>query len=272
MQQRAETIQRILDRRKPISEKTATTIGQLQFLDSELAKLIGYLPKIRTKCEPEKLNPLESGLADCRTQLQGCWADLEQLRARFDRSTFNIGIVGNAGQGKSTFLQTLTGLTNDEIPASPGVQHCTGAPSIIVNDTDVFADVEFYTAEEFLQSIIRPFYDELKLENPPASLADFRRNTLQEKQFGATEQNLYESLKNRQRGITAYENLLGQSKKRIGREEFREYIAQQDANGKPLFKWVAVKMVTIHCPFRVADVGKVAVCDTPGLGDFVCGA
>ena len=272
MPQRAETIQKILDDRKPITEKTAKTIGLLQSLNKELVELGNYLPKIRAKCDPDKLNPLENDLSDCRTQLQNCWTDLDQLRARFDRSTFNIGIVGNAGQGKSTFLQTLTGLSNEEIPAAPGVQHCTGAPSIIVNDTEVFAEVEFYTAEEFLQNIIRPFYDELTLDNPPETLADFRRNTLPEKDFGASQQNLYDSLKRRQQGITSYENLLGQAKKRISRNEFREYIAQQDTTGRPLFKWIAVRMVTVHCPFQVSDVGKVAVCDTPGLGDFVCGA
>ena len=272
MTQRAGTIQRILDNRKPITEKTAQTIGTLQTLDKELAELANYLPKIGAKCDTEKLNLLENNLSDCRIQLRDCWIDLEQLRARFDRNTFNIGIVGNAGQGKSTFLQTLTGLSNDEIPAAPGVQHCTGAPSIIVNDASVFAEVDFYTAEEFLQNIIHPFYDELALENSPVSLSDFRRNILPERQFGAYQQNLYDSLKKRQQGITSYENLLGQDKKRIGRDEFREYIAQQDTTGKPLFKWIAVKMVTIHCPFRVSDVGKVAVCDTPGLGDFVCGA
>jgi len=272
MPQRAETIQKILDARKPITEKTAKTIERLQFLDGELEKMSDYLPKIRAKCDPEKLNPLENDLTDCRALLQNCWTDLEQLRARFNRSTFNIGIVGNAGQGKSTFLQTLTGLSNDDIPAAPGVQHCTGAPSIIVNDTEIFAVVEFYTVEEFLQNIIRPFYDELNLDNPPETLAEFRRNILPDKDFGASQQNLYDSLKKRQQGITSYENLLGQAQKRIGRNEFREYIAQQDITGRPLFKWIAVKMVTIHCPFQVSDVGKVAVCDTPGLGDFVCGA
>lgn len=269
MLQRAETIQKILDDRKPITEKTVQTIGQLQSLDKKLTELNGYLPKIRAKC-PEKLTPLENDLSDCKSQLRDCWADLEQLRARFSRSTFNIGIVGNARQGKSTFLQKLTGLTNDEIPAASSVAHCTGAPSIIVNDTDIFAEVEFYNAEEFLQNIIRPFYDELRLENPPGSLVEFR--PLPERKFEATQQNLYDSLKKRQEGISAYKDLLGQDKKRIDRNDFREYIAQQDITGKPLFKWIAVKMVTIHCPFRVPDVGKVAVCDTPGLGDFVCGA
>jgi len=185
MLQRAEIIQKILDDRKPITEKTAQTIGLLQSLDNGLAELSGYLPKIHTKCDSEKLSQLENDLTDCRSQLRDCWADLEQLCSRFSRNTFNIGIVGNAGQGKSTFLQTLTGLSNDEIPAAPGVQHCTGAPSIIVNDTEVFAEVEFYTVEEFLKNVIRPFYDELKLENPPESLQEFRRNTLQEKEFGA---------------------------------------------------------------------------------------
>jgi GTPase Era involved in 16S rRNA processing len=31
-------------------------------------------------------------------------------------------------------------------------------------------------------------------------------------------------------------------------------------------------MATIYCPFNVTDAGKISVCDTPGLGDFVCGA
>jgi len=270
MQQRAETIQKILDNRKPIAEKTSQTIGQLQSLDTELAGLIDYLPKIRSKCDPEKLNPLENNLSGCRMQLRDCWGDLEQLRSRFDRNTFNIGIVGNARQGKSTFLQSLTGLTNAEIPTA-AAGHCTGSPSIIVNNTEIYAEVEFYTTEEFLSDVIRPFYTTLGLGESPASVNDFRR-PLPKKEFNVTQEGLFAELKKRQERINAYENLLNKQPIRIRQEEFREYIAQQDVTGAPLSKWIAVKMVTIHCPFLVSDVGRVAVCDTPGLGDFICGA
>ena len=53
--------------------------------------------------------------------------------------------------------------------------------------------------------------------------------------------------------------------------QFCKSLAQQN-NGAKIYNWVAVRMVTIRCPFKVEDAGQLSVCDSPGLGDFVCGA
>jgi ABC-type phosphate/phosphonate transport system ATPase subunit len=45
---------------------------------------------------------------------------LEKLQARFSCDTLNIGVIGIMRQGKSTLLQSLTGLGNNVIPAQSG--------------------------------------------------------------------------------------------------------------------------------------------------------
>ncbi|MGD1701649.1 hypothetical protein [Dapis sp. BLCC M229] len=44
-------------------------------------------------------------------------------------------MVGKPRQGKSKFLQTLTGLSRNEIPDGSG-QHCTGVMSIIYHQLE----------------------------------------------------------------------------------------------------------------------------------------
>ena len=50
-------------------------------------------------------------------------ADLERLKERFNPKTLRIGVAGQARQGKSQLLQSLTGLTAQEIPTSSGGVH-----------------------------------------------------------------------------------------------------------------------------------------------------
>lgn len=59
--------------------------------------------------------------------------ELERLDKRFGRDGVQIALVGTARKGKSTFLQSVSGLSDDLIPTSSGLD-CTGAVSVIEND------------------------------------------------------------------------------------------------------------------------------------------
>ena len=63
-------------------------------------------------------------------------ADLERLRNRFSRKALNITVIGRARQGKSRLLQTITGLSAEEIPDG-NLAFCTGVRSDIVNELQV---------------------------------------------------------------------------------------------------------------------------------------
>jgi ATPase subunit of ABC transporter with duplicated ATPase domains len=55
---------------------------------------------------------------------------LQKIINRLSRPSLNIGVVGRMGQGKSTFLKSLSGLTDNEIPAREGGA-CTAVRSKI---------------------------------------------------------------------------------------------------------------------------------------------
>ena len=48
-------------------------------------------------------------------------ASLGLLKARFSRSTLNIGVSGRARVGKSTLLQSIAGLHDEQIPTGSGL-------------------------------------------------------------------------------------------------------------------------------------------------------
>ncbi len=54
------------------------------------------------------------------------------IEERFSRKTINIAVIGGARQGKSKLLQTISGLSNEVIPAFD-TSDCTGATSMIKN-------------------------------------------------------------------------------------------------------------------------------------------
>ena len=62
--------------------------------------------------------------------------------------------------------------------------------------------------------------------------------------------------------------LIGQTPKPIKKEEIREYVAQDDKQGRRVFfKHLAVDQVDIFCKFPNTDAGLLRVIDLPGLGD-----
>lgn len=276
MSERAAKIQQILDSRKPIADRTGKTMKHLRDLSAKLSEFRGFLSQVLAKDIPDetkaKIGDLKSRLSHfVDNTIPKRSLELQQLKERFGRDTLNIGVVGNARQGKSTFLQALTGLTSDEIPVA-ATDHCTGAPSVITNDTQTCAYVEFHDEPSFMKEVILPYYKTLSLSPHPASVASFANSPLPElKSKSQTDIQLYEKLQDRHLNYKEYAALIGKPTLRIERTEFLDYIAQQK-NGKKIYNWVAVKMVTIHCPFNVADAGRLSVCDSPGLGDFVCGA
>ena len=73
---------------------------------------------------------------------------LEILEKRFGRDTVCIAMIGYERQGKSTFLQAISGLENEVIPAYSGTS-CTGAVSVIHNtDGEFRTEIDMYSVEE----------------------------------------------------------------------------------------------------------------------------
>jgi hypothetical protein len=224
--------------------------------------------------ETARLDGLRAQIPGLHASLSERRTELERLRTRLHRETLNIGVVGRAGQGKSTLLQALTGLDGDVIPSAKK-GHCTGAASALVNrEGEVEGRIEFHSERTFLQEVIGPFVAELGLGVIPRSLGDLKQmNCDPLPGFSADQKTKLDRLKLYRDHVSDYGDRLG-TKPATGVEsnKIREFVAQQTATGTPLYNWIAVRKAEILCPFPIREVGKVALLDTPGLGDFVVGA
>ncbi len=224
--------------------------------------------------------------------------------ARFERDSLTIATVGLARQGKSTFLQAVSNLGNDIIPAFDAGD-CTGAVSIIRNDPymepgKVRAEISFRSRQEMVDIVsgyirfISPQY----LAEHPVDYNGIQRINLGEvaggiekKEDGTKEEGnadkakmfgYLEKIVNDFKGI-------GDSVSRpisdlCGHEgivltdpnEIRKYVAQNNGTEinnpehESYCSYLAVKRAVITCHFG-EDVGKLVLVDTIGLGDVQLG-
>ncbi|VXD11459.1 conserved hypothetical protein [Planktothrix serta PCC 8927] len=274
---RAIRIASIIEKRQPQAKKARSIIANLQSMDSQLAKMEAYRNRTLTQIDDipviEKLRVLQfDGLKDKVKQIIQV---LEKLDKRFSRKTLTIAFVGRAGQGKSRFIQALTGLTAVEVPDG-SMNNCTGVRVTISHclDRATFGEVYFHTEASFLEDNIYPYYDFLDLGTKPKNLSEFINKPLPKLELQTSEAKaLYDHLNKCYDHHSSYDSLLQESSpKQISREEIRKYVAQTDeANHKTSFNYLAVQEVKIFCEFPYHDVGQISLIDLPGLGDTVLG-
>jgi len=280
---RTEKINQIIESREEFATKTGDAISRLYKVKDALDGRANGLAKAAAEQRyEEQVSAIQILSEECKRHIKRLadhTEDLKVLKSRFQRKTLNIGIIGNAGQGKSTFIQRLTGLTDEEIPTVAGANHCTGAPSIIQNSENPGdtprAKVTFYTEGEFVEMVLKPFYRQLRLGSGPERIRNFSEfvtefPSLTEPDFtgDTTGKALFDELCQLHGSLSSYRPLLGSGELDIEKNRFREFIAKINIDGNPVYNWVAVKNVKITCPFTVSDVGRVSICDTPGMGDF----
>jgi hypothetical protein len=272
-------IGKIIQQRQPFVQRIEQVEHKLKESQENLKELenlrISLIPKLDDPIVLELFKKLS--LDDLQKLIDEDLRALQKLKRRFKRSTLNIGVVGRARQGKSRFLQSVSGLTRSEIPDGDR-EHCTGVRSTIYHKQDgsqkTHGLVYFHTQESFLEEIIKPYYEQLSLGNLP-NIQDFARNSLPE--LPETSKKLaeykakYEHLKKYKDYFDKYFKFLGTTQDKpleITKEQIREYVAQDDENGERIyFRYLAIKEVKIFCPFPQKEVGKIALIDLPGLGD-----
>lgn len=148
----ADRIKKIIKTREPLLENIATVQANLQklceslpIIENKRNELLQLDIDFNSKSKLESIN-LSPILEKIKSEL----ITIKELETRFSRKTLNIGVLGMARQGKSRLLQTLTGLSNSEIPDG-GNQHCTGVRSDIHHQKNIttHAKVLFHTEKLF---------------------------------------------------------------------------------------------------------------------------
>jgi len=282
MSSRAEQVDSIIERRsRYLPNKMATVERELQARASALYNLESrreaLLQQNSNSKVLESLKAIEFG--DIQERIRSELFVLSKLRSRFSRSTLNIGVMGLMGQGKSTLLKSLSGLTDREIPAYEG-SACTAVRSVVTNrEGPVEVKVIFHSEKTFLEEVIRPYYKSLCLQPEPCTLDEFARSSLPDQMpAGATDEAVYKHLRDDYyQNLEHYQYLLSvgtePQERSIPVEDVVGYIRQErNTQGNLIsFKHLAVREVNIFCPFKNSDVGKVALVDIPGLGDSKLG-
>jgi hypothetical protein len=275
-------IAKILNQRHPRAKKVQALINKLNSLLSQLDSMETLCSRLSTTIPDASvtgnLSLLFSSFVAIKAQIKKVKKTLDKLDKRFSREKLTIAFVGRAGQGKSRFIQALTGLTKTEVPDGT-INNCTGVKVVIAHssDSETRGEVLFYTPNSFLQENIIPYYPVLRLGAVPSTLEQFINNSLPE--LDETLSNspkakaYYQHLEKCQTYYPEYKDLLqGNSSKLIGKDEIRKYVSQTDENNQRTnFSYLAVREVRIYCEFPHGDVGQIALIDLPGLGDTVLG-
>lgn len=233
-------------------------------------------------------------------------SNLKKLQKRFEREAVRIAFIGYERQGKSTFLQSMTGLPNEVIPAYDGTS-CTGAVSVIHNEeteTSFRAEIEFYTVQEFLDNVKA----KLKILMPEKNfaitslddLANIDLSTYSGKDKTETEKLIKNNIIGHRnfygpflgKGVQTYTDkdtvmkFVAQYREYPTRksipsdaheEDIKERIKEKNLDGTPksvvwrhMYYWyLAVKSVNIYCKFPNQECGRIEFVDTVGLGPSV---
>lgn len=218
--------------------------------------------------------------------------ELKRLHKRFSRDAIQVALVGHARQGKSTFLQAVSGLDDDVIPTSSG-SDCTGAVSVIENsDTvDFEMTIEYYEEKDFIAF----FNTTLRQNGLNHSISDIRgirdlgtvlKKEMDENPTNEKMRNFYDEYY--EHGLD-YLDLLGThpdpfidksvvtelvaKHKKFNKdsdipESYRRYSKVIGKRITVYFnKYLAVKTAHIKCDYKLPDADKIIMLDTVGLGN-----
>ncbi len=311
-----DQIQEIIDRRR---DRVSGINARIEKLD-ELSREINSYDRLRSSIvdaqgnlkedspfapmllkHPEMVMKIKEATTPILNSMMSSYKkELNRLRHIYSRDSISVMVFGWAGAGKSTLIQSITGLDNNVVLAaddrSEGI-HCTGASSFIYNAQSFEARVYFYTQEELLKIFN---YNFLRLQKKFCGTnSNHQLNNFDEIQdfvpadYGlpndanSASLNLFrvhfQRIKDLSSGINpddpnhaplqllpddegcAYLQLLQP-------ELVQQYVAQY--NGKSgvnlveYHNYIAVKRVDVFTPFpNSGTVGKIVLMDNVGLGD-----
>lgn len=271
----------ILEQRRVRLPLVRQEIERWTQLDHEVATL-------KVTPSPSAQPDIEQALADFRSEeirknIAKAIELLRVLEARFSRKTINIGVSGGARVGKSTLLQAISGLKDEQIPTGSGIPVTAVRSQIFHSTTQQRATLTLHTFSTFLEEVLRPYHAELGLE-PPLSAHEFRacKYPISETELAPDYRDKHSSvsllrrLREMQDAFPSYEPSLIGGEKTVLLSELRQYVAypsnEQIKAGNPSRLYLAVRDVRIECSFPKVEVEHLGIIDLPGLGELAANA
>ena len=165
----------LADRRRLLPDVRAES-ARWQAVDEQLAALAVTVEALRThSTTPAELREaLVLPFAQAREGAGEAVRLLRVLEARLARDTVNIGVSGQARVGKSTLLQSVSGLGDDQIPTGQALP-VTAVRSRIFHAPDLRrATLRLHSFDTFVTDVVAPYHAELDIAGLPATPEEFR--------------------------------------------------------------------------------------------------
>jgi hypothetical protein len=276
----ADRIQAVLKKRREHLPAVQKEIERWQALDGGIAALGLAVQELQEHPRtPLELKDALRGFQvhDLRRRIADAIRLLRVVESRFMRSTINIGVSGVARVGKSTLLQSISGLSDAQIPVGKG-DPVTAVRSRIFHSRNQRATVRLHTFESFRDQVLRPYAQVLGLNGVPDSLAAFRnwaypRSEAELPEDCRTHSNgtMLKRLLDMQRTLPSYQDDLTGGERQVGLEEIRPFVAYPTEDDGPR-RYLAVCDVRIECCFPRIQVESLGIIDLPGLGEIAADA
>lgn len=260
----------------PAVEQSLQTVRQvgrdLEHLEQALQELSEY---------PGATHELRSVLADfdplrLQRELVNCEQAFSVCQARLRRETLNIGVSGQARMGKSTLLQTIAGLSDEQVPTGEGIPVTAVRSRLRHSSSHERALLTLHTFESFRDRILDNYHRVLGLPSTPSTPSEFQRLRYDLTDLSPEAPHshgiLLQRLREMQAAFPSYGAYLNGGTREISLSELRPWVAyptqeEEEAGDCPRL-YLAVQDVLIECPFPEAQVEQLMVVDLPGLGEL----
>ncbi|WP_169807334.1 hypothetical protein [Herbidospora cretacea] len=214
-------------------------------------------------------------IAELRSQIALTIEQLTAVEARFSRDTVNIGVSGSARMGKSTLLQSVSGLDDRQVPTGRDLPVTAVRSRIYHSATARRAILKLHSRESFLNEIIHPYHQELGIAELPRTIDEFRNH-----QYPAATPDLdpdlvplLRRLREAHEALWSYEKDLTGGEMTVDLDEVRQFIAYPTHEDKSTVtavarRYLAVRDARIDCAFPHPGVEHLGIVDLPGLGEI----